>query len=137
MNRKLGAPSGAFFGVNGVQSGFESRTSSLMTPLNPDTFCAPLEVCCDGCSTVQAARAAASPSAKDTNRALPGRSIIPLLFLRPARPEERDDSNLGWQDNRESRLRNALGAPGCGARPPVRPTGNPWMPRFIANRVPH
>src|SRR5262245_897785 len=37
MNRKLGAPSGAFFGVNGVQSGFESRTSSFMTPLNPGT----------------------------------------------------------------------------------------------------
>src|SRR5262245_32505557 len=35
MNRKLGAPSGAFLGANGVQSGFESRTSSFMTPLKP------------------------------------------------------------------------------------------------------
>jgi hypothetical protein len=34
MNRKFGAPAGAFFGVNGVQSGFELRTSSAMTPLN-------------------------------------------------------------------------------------------------------
>ena len=30
----FGAPSGAFFGVYGAQSGTESRTSSLMTPLN-------------------------------------------------------------------------------------------------------
>jgi hypothetical protein len=33
MNRMFGAPSGAFFGVNGPQSAFESRTSSLMVPL--------------------------------------------------------------------------------------------------------
>src|SRR5678810_723092 len=31
--RTLGAPSGALASVNGSQSGFESRTSSLMTPL--------------------------------------------------------------------------------------------------------
>src|SRR5262245_26576845 len=35
MNRKLGAPSGAFFGVYGVQSGLELRTSRLITPLKP------------------------------------------------------------------------------------------------------
>ena len=33
-NRTLGAPSGALMGVYGVQSGTESRTSSLMVPLN-------------------------------------------------------------------------------------------------------
>src|SRR5262245_51748286 len=32
--RTFGAPSGALVSVNGPQSGFESRTSSLMTPLN-------------------------------------------------------------------------------------------------------
>src|SRR5262245_37064085 len=32
--RTLGAPSGALRSVNGSQSGFESRTSSLITPLN-------------------------------------------------------------------------------------------------------
>src|SRR5215475_12896578 len=31
----LGDPSGARAGVNGPQSGVESRASSLMTPLNP------------------------------------------------------------------------------------------------------
>jgi hypothetical protein len=30
----FGAPWGAFFGMYGVQSGVESRTSSLITPLN-------------------------------------------------------------------------------------------------------
>src|SRR5262245_37141329 len=33
MTSTLGAPFGAAFGVNGVQSGLESRTSSLMVPL--------------------------------------------------------------------------------------------------------
>jgi hypothetical protein len=32
--RTFGAPSGAFARVNGSQSSLESRTSSLMTPLN-------------------------------------------------------------------------------------------------------
>src|SRR5262245_47022376 len=32
--RMLGDPSGALASVNGPQSGLESRTSSLMTPLN-------------------------------------------------------------------------------------------------------
>jgi hypothetical protein len=32
-NRMFGAPSGALVGVYGSQSGFESRTSSLITPL--------------------------------------------------------------------------------------------------------
>src|SRR5215471_3328805 len=48
MNRKLGAPAGAFLGVYGVQSAFESRTSSLMTPLNRDAFGAWL--CTGACS---------------------------------------------------------------------------------------
>lgn len=33
MNRMFGDPSGAFLRINGAQSAFESRTSSLITPL--------------------------------------------------------------------------------------------------------
>jgi uncharacterized membrane protein len=37
----FGAPSGAFFSSYGVQSGFESRTSSLITPLNASVIAPP------------------------------------------------------------------------------------------------
>jgi hypothetical protein len=33
-NKTFGEPAGAFSGVNGFQSGTESRTSNLITPLN-------------------------------------------------------------------------------------------------------
>src|SRR5262245_65292466 len=63
MNRKFGAPSGAFFGVYGVQSGFDSRTSSLIAPLNVDPAAAPVGgACCCGAQ-------AATPSALPTMRA--------------------------------------------------------------------
>src|SRR5262245_60025690 len=55
MNRKLGAPSGAFFGVNAVQSSFESRTSSFMTPLKPGTDGPLATACSAGCSAFAAA----------------------------------------------------------------------------------
>src|SRR5262245_37223614 len=42
MNRKLGASAGAFLGVYGAQSGFESRTSSFVTPLKPVVPVAPV-----------------------------------------------------------------------------------------------
>src|SRR5215831_19664574 len=48
MTRKLGAAAGAFFGVYGVQSALESRTSSLMTALEPGV--AGVCVCAAACS---------------------------------------------------------------------------------------
>src|SRR5262245_60191839 len=96
MNRKLGAPSGAFFGVNGAQSAFESRTSSLMVPLKPPGVAGapPAARCAGGFSTAQAARAAARPITRSTDRDRTGRSIVPLLFSDPAGPKEHDDSDL-------------------------------------------
>src|SRR5262252_2679270 len=40
--RTFGAPLGAFFSSYGVQSGFESRTSSFMTPLNSAAISPPV-----------------------------------------------------------------------------------------------
>src|SRR5262245_2440882 len=77
MNRKFGAPSGAFLGVNGVQSGFESRTSSLTTPLNPDTCGFLVEAGCDVFSMAQPMSAAVSPVRKHTIRDPLERSIDP------------------------------------------------------------
>src|SRR5215813_14069752 len=68
MNRKLGAPSGAFFGVNGAQSAFESRTSSLMTPLNSlsDLGACALAVgapaCCEQAASPSTVKAGTKPN---------------------------------------------------------------------------
>ncbi len=42
MYTTFGAPSGAFGGSNGDQSGSESRMSTLMTPLNGAAIDSPL-----------------------------------------------------------------------------------------------
>src|SRR5262245_29531706 len=67
MNRKLGAPAGAFFGVKVAQSGFESRTSSFMTPLKPGTDDGLADPCCDGCWFEQPANPRHRPTAMPKN----------------------------------------------------------------------
>jgi hypothetical protein len=44
MYTTLGAPSGAFGGSNGAQSGSESRMSTLITPLKRSAIASPLSM---------------------------------------------------------------------------------------------
>src|ERR1022692_3813024 len=90
MYTTLGAPSGAFGGSNGVQSGTESRMSTLIVPLNgsliPQSFHPPAHVI--GCSRTRRAPGWSgamliSPFAPDPAPGLPRHDMTPELATRP------------------------------------------------------
>src|SRR5262245_58346252 len=111
MTRKLGAPAGAFFGVYGVQSAFESRTSSLMTALEPGV--AADCVCAVAFSGDDRAQPAARTAIKANSRSA-------LRSFMVSTPERCDDCDIRRQPMR-LRLRTGHPKHGAHARRQVQP----------------
>src|SRR5262252_10996741 len=95
MNKKFGAPWGAFFGVYGPQSAFESRTSSLMTPLNALSdldacALAGVDTCCEHAVSASSADAAATTEDSFTMPAFPSHRRCTRVRRRGPRVTSRD-----------------------------------------------
>src|SRR5262245_14675181 len=87
MKRKFGAPAGALFGVNGPQSALESRTSSLITPLNAFAGSVALGA---SSSREQAARARAAITTNSFPFMTVSSSLVRLPILRAHHEPEAD-----------------------------------------------
>src|SRR5262245_27084598 len=124
--RMLGAPSGAFASVYGAQSGLESRTSSLITPLNllfaitcPSYSCVFVADKLESCLPIQLTRLTRSPSLWRIDHDISHRRsrvlrLIPGATALLIRKTIYDHSRACWREGADHRADNRAGD--CGGR---------------------